>query len=108
MKLSPFSKVFSWLSGVRILFSPNKGYPPKKEWGAEVRAFLVTFDESATAFLDGAMKSYEFDVEWVQKSVVKLNDLGVAEEFTGRLHEFGVQNVKIFLAADFTGEWKST
>lgn len=63
--------------------------------------YLVTFDKSGDS-LSGwhYAKLREFEAKWIQGSVVKLNDLSEAKGFAEKLHEFGVQNVKIFLVAD--------
>lgn len=68
--------------------------------------FVVIFDESGEESLSGwhYEKLHEFNPEWIQQSVIKLDSMKTAMELAKRLLKFGVDDVKIFKANDLTGK----
>jgi hypothetical protein len=65
--------------------------------------YLVIFDKSGRS-LSGwhYAKLREFELQWIQKSAIKVNDVGVARELVETLREFGVQKIRVFEAVDIT------
>lgn len=65
--------------------------------------YVVVFDKSGKS-LSGwhYNKLREFEAEWIQQSVVKMNDVKIALEFAEKLREFRVQKIRILRAVDIT------
>lgn len=62
--------------------------------------YLVIFDKTGDSKLSGwhYEKLHEFDAEWIQRSVVRFEEADVATEFSKKLKDFGVDEVKVLLA----------
>ena len=68
--------------------------------------YLVIFDKKGDTGLSGwhYEKLREFEAEWIQESVIKLNKVTEAERLADKLLEFNVEDVRIMIAHDITTE----
>ena len=65
--------------------------------------YLVIFDKSGRSLSGWHYdKLREFGAQWIQKSAIWVNDVGVAGELVETLREFGVQKIRVFKAIDVT------
>ena len=67
------------------------------------RVYLVIFDKSGRSLSGWHYdKLREFEAQWIQKSAIGVNDVGIARELAMTLQEFGVQKIRVFKAVDIT------